>query len=333
MRYASSLLLVALLSVASAKAADKRFYQVIDADGRVQMVEIPADKPVNGSDDASAGTSGFGEGEAPTESSPAVQSPGDSDRRVAPPESDTTSEARGLSDEVSPSDYVDSEVLDRSGFNPESRKRFYILDDGSGNSVRIEESDGQLRGFDPGSPSFYQLPKEGRGTPITAPLQEITDAERLSPLFAFGGCLSPEQLQLASGLAKSAPKSVFVDRKSWQFVGEGQPVLVLSVPGTGLRRLSVSSYSLKSRKPEFFMPVIAYADEKGCVIRASVAGYFDERHDATKTRHPRLSGPIIMLSSERYLLVVLPRRPLANLPAELDQSELGELLFEIGNNE
>lgn len=328
---------VALLSVASAGAADKNFYQVIDADGRVQLIEMPVEGAAAQSRDGSSEAGGSSSpvkqrGESPPgAASPSIDVPDASPSRSELP--GTVSVPAAQVDQSSPDEYVDSELLDRSGFNPQSRKRFYLLDDGSGNSVRIEESDGQLRGFDPGSPSFYQPPAADRGIPIGAPSQEVTDTATLEGLFAFGRCLSPEQLKMASGIAKETPRSVVVDRRSWQFVGEGQPVLMLSVPGDGLRRLGVSSYSRTSKKPSFFIPIIAYADEEGCVVRASITGYFDARHEATKTRHPRVSGPIIMLSSERYLLAVLPKRPIVGLPAGVEQSELGELLFEIGNNE
>ena len=58
------------------------------------------------------------------------------------------------------------------------------------------------------------------------------------------------------------------------------------------------------------MPVIAVADSKGCIVRALADRYFETWFAATKSRHHHLEGSLIMGSTERFVLVLLPRQEL-----------------------
>lgn len=302
-----------LASAAACAVAEQRFYQVIDAQGRMQTILAPENKPAA---DTSAPvieaevTERQSEGVMPedqpendnkeTPAAPLVehpqeaQSPGITD--AAPPEASGPDE-----------DYIDSEELERSNFNPTRKKRFYLLNDGMGS--RVEESDGQLSGAIENGPELFPQHTEAPFRVFDASSAEITDAVALKALFKDQSvCLDNKGLQKATALGRGIPQSVPIDRKTWGFVGAGGVVEIFKVGGEGLRKLTLHSYAKSDKKPAFVMPVIALADDKGCIVRALANEYFEMWYAATKTRHHRLEGSLIMASAERFVIVLLPRQ-------------------------
>lgn len=313
-----------LLCLATATVvAEQRFYQVIDAQGRMQTLMAPekmpeAEKPVEsqvkpdaepGTDDDVPATAGSGsEKEAAGEARPSVTAaPAAAAVRATP----------------APDEYVDSELLERTNFNPTNKKRFYVVNDGMGS--RVEESESQLNGTDEKAPAFFSADPVEPFTPVGMELIETVDEQVLKTLIkAHSFCLSEKELASASTLSRKSSFPVIIDRKTRQFLGAGGVVRVLRVSGDGLRKIGVSSYSKTERKPGFVIPVLAVANEKGCVIRAVPDGYFERRYVATKTRHERLEGSIIMMSAERFLLVVLPDPKQLKPASEIPRTDDGD---------
>lgn len=297
-------LALGLMSAAPA-FAEQRFYQFMDAQGRIQTVTLPdeTDPVVKKSEQ---------QPEAAKSDSPAA--PVD-----APARPETSVEAAATADvETSTEEsreYMDSEELERSNFNPEKKKRFYLLNDGIGN--RIEESGEAEGGNNPDARPMFMPPEE---TPeyfkvLQAAPVDVQAPEALLSLFAGMIHKSPDGKPLCLGkasrknvqvLSKDVSASVMIDSKTRYFLGSTGVVSVFSVAGEGLRDIRIRSISNSDRKPAFVEPVIAYANEAGCVIRATTNGYFEHWLPATNSRHPLLEGRLTMLSGERFLLVVLP---------------------------
>ncbi|HCT39714.1 MAG TPA: hypothetical protein DF427_00750 [Moraxellaceae bacterium] len=312
-----------LCLVTTAVVAEQRFYQVIDAQGRMQTIMAPESKPkAEKPAEPQSGSDVFAvEGKSDTDA-PATT--------VSVPENKAVDETRP-SEKVTPAaaatqatdEYVDSELLESTNFNPTNKKRFYVVNDGMGS--RVEESENQLAGTDGKEPTFFSAGPVEPFTPVVMELIETADEQVLKSLInAESFCLGEKELTGASTLSRNSSFSVIIDRKTRQFLGAGGVVRVLRVSGDGLRKLAVSSYSKTERKPGFVIPVLAMANEKGCVIRAVQDGYYERRYVATKTRHERLEGSIIMMSAERFLLVVLPDPKQLKPASEIPRTDDGD---------
>ncbi len=310
-------------SVASAEeATEQHFYQVFDENGRPQTIFIsdPEAKPSTGKKVV-----------APPASADQKQATGlpvlptqESLPAVPPPESILATPAAKPSEEGA---YLDSEVLESTNFNPELKKRFYVVTDGVG--TRVEESDGQLTGMSEGAPSLFPQKELAGGVPLTSTLIELTDPVEIQQLLGKQSLCTPQKdTKKAGRLTKGHSASVRVDDKTRHFAGVGSTLLILGVDGKGLRRLTLTSYSVSDKNPSFLMPVIAFADSAGCIIRAHPGGYFERRHEATKTRQHKAEGSIIMLSSERYVLILLPEEPQADRAEVVTLNRSGEITVE-----
>lgn len=304
---------VVLGLVAAAPAiAEQRFYQVMDAQGHIQTVVLPEK-----SEEAKSENDKPKEGTAP-DLAPHEASGTPQDGRAAregsafPAVSGKARESAGASEEQ---EYLDSEELERSGFNREKKKRFYLLNDGVGG--RIEESAGPEGGDSPNSSSMFMTtaaPLEYFKVLKSSP-SELHSQDDLQGVFKIGFkggsktgllCLDSKELKRSRVLSSDISDEVLINRKTWHFLGEGGVVSVFSVAGEGLRSISVQSMSHSDRNPAFAEPYFAYADANGCITRITTGGYFEHWLAATNARHPLLQGHLTMLSGDKYLLVVLP---------------------------
>jgi len=305
-----AVLALSLMAVAPA-IAEQRFYQVMDAQGRIQTVTLPdepANKPSSSSDAAPASS-------------------------VAPAVPAAPGTVSGV-EPVDTQEYLDSEELERSNFNPEKKKRFYLLNDGMGS--RIEESSGAEGGNQPDAMPMFMAPEKA---PVYVKVLHAAPVEVQAHdalLAVFNGSIrkSPEGKPLCLGkaahkkveaLTLDVSATVVIDSKARHFLEAGGVVSVFSVAGEGLRSITVQSVSHSDRKPAFVEPVFAYADAAGCVIRATAGGYFEHWLAATNSRHPLLEGRLTMLSGERFLLVVLPDGRTGSFASDFPSSTDGVL--------
>lgn len=329
------------LLVAAPALAEQRFYQVMDAQGRMQTIMLPDESAPGAKAESGKTESGKAEPEkaeaektepetGEQSNTPAAATPADPSATLLPaavpapvpdsvpgsvaPATPAAAGAPSGQESVDDQEYLDSEALERSNFNPEKKKRFYLLNDGMGS--RIEESDGAAGGDRPDAPLFM-APKE---TPAYVKVLHAApvDVQAHDALLAvFNGairkspegkplCLGKADRKNAQALAPDVSATVVIDSKARHFLGAAGVVSVFSVEGEGLRSIVVKSVSRSDRNPAFVAPVFAYADASGCVIRVTASGYFEHWLAATNSRHPLLEGRLTMLSGERFLLVVLP---------------------------
>lgn len=302
--YALIGLLFSSATAADTAASEQRFYQVIDENGRPQtiMISEKASKPSTEKKDTSVPAA-----EQQVLKPPQILQPQD----VISPPAPLTSViplAPSVPVQIDNDIYLDSEVLESTNFNPEKKKNFYVLEDGVG--TRIQESDGQLTGMAESSPSMFPQKEVAGGTALESSLIELTDPVAIQKLMGVHPLCMPQPDKKVTGvLSKGRSASARVNGQTRNFLDVGSSLLVLRVEGEGLRKLKLTSYSISEKNPSFLMPVIAFADSAGCIVRALPRGYFERRHEATKTRQHRVEGGFIMLSAEKYLLIVLPEKP------------------------
>lgn len=316
-------LVLCVCSVAAVAAAEQRFYQVIDAQGNVQTIELPprpASKPVP-SRSLSSPRQPSSEGStpvAPPPSTPAAPAAAAAAASVpVPSESDPAA--------ASEEGYVDSEVLESTNFNPERKKRFYVLDDALGS--RVEESDGTFS-----SPVYSGASAAEQRAEVAVATYRTTEREtrepaELSSAMGLGGlCLSRKQLEGAMPLKRGLPAPVVFDEKAKVFMRQANIAAAIRLPGEGLRKLLLSSYSRRQKHKAFFMPTLLFLGQDGCAVRMLSGSYFEREYAATKSRHPYVQGGLIISSDEQYLLMLVGEA--GSEPAPLPVAEFGEIVVE-----
>lgn len=312
-------LVMCLCSVAAFAAAEQRFYQVIDAQGNVQIIEMPASPAGKPAPSRSSPTPP--DTPAPDGGRPAVPQPAVPVAPVAPAPAISDSNPTADSEDG----YVDSEVLESTNFNPERKKRFYVLDDALGS--RVEESDGTFSSPVYSGPSDAAQPTGVTIASFTTTEVETRDRDELANALGLeGGCLARKQLDKGVAIKRGQTASVVFDEKAKVFMRHGRIAAVVDVQGEGLRKLLLSSYSRKERAKEFFMPVLVFLNRDGCAVRMLSGSYFEREYGATKSRHPYVQGGIIMSSDEQYLVMLVGER--ASMSAPFPVAEFGEIVVE-----
>lgn len=324
------LVLVSVLAAFPVLAAD-RFYQVIGPDGRPQMVLSPeVDKaadstPPSSAPAASAESAALADGQAPvTQPVPSAKKKGllnffrkakEAPKEGAEKAEPTASGALPLSDAPStpaapppgwaPYDsdsYLDSEALEKSEFNPEQKKRFYLLNDGTRMRAEEELSETSEPLFTPQTESsaparaFIELPDEF----------QTGDWKNESGYPEGQNCLGEDVLKKTKPLFESQLSGVILDKKALTFVKPGQVLESFELANHDGAWLIVRSYATTARKPSYARPVIVLADRKGCVQR-TLTGYFRWHYAATKTRYSELEGEIKLAPHEVLVFVVVPK--------------------------
>lgn len=266
-----------LLFCANAGAAPQ-FYQVIDPDGRIRIIE-GADRP----------------------SDPPRDDPQAPASTTAPiPERAPASNSDPVRRSLEGDSYLDSEQFEESGFNPERKKRFFILPDTSGTQVQEVESGLPVA---PVSASFPEPPAQ--------PHRVLEDRLKSMPLTddvlrsRLGGARCLDLGEKYAPLQPSRMAEVVIDRRVRHFIAPGQLVEAFALGAHGVAELHVQSHSVRLRDPSYVEPLIALAGNDGCVTRV-VSGYLRRAYAATQSRHPRLEGGITLLPGESYVLVVMP---------------------------
>ncbi|MDP2228180.1 MAG: hypothetical protein Q8J78_11975 [Moraxellaceae bacterium] len=275
---------LALLLFSTSAVAEKQFYQIVEPGGRVRTIEYPS------APDAPPATS--------------VQT------LPVPPSRPSVAKLPAAPKTLEGEEYMDSEQLERQGFNPQKKKRFFVLKGVMGTQIEESLSDDADAPLAPllkvDVPELFEsLPDRFEMLPA--------DGETATRLSLASRCLSAERRASAQPLLEGAQeRSVSFDKKARQFVKAGDVVAAFVLtPAVG--ELVVTSYSSRSKSPGFVEPLVAFAGSDGCATRL-VSGYFSRRYPATNSRHQRLEGRITLLPDEHFVLFVMP----ASTPAEQD---------------
>ena len=277
------LYLLALLTVVPMLAnAEERFYQVMDANGRMQTVRQPADETdkKEGRKNSEAGSDQVVK-KTKSGQKKEVPAPGSVLPAYAPYDGDS---------------YLDSEVMDAS-HQKSDRKNFFILNDGVGQ--RIESTDGLQE-------TGVAVPQVTDNVRDYIELQDISLRRPVSrAVNVKNGCLSRAQLAQSADLQASQLADVLFDGKVLNYVRSGQLLKTYQIAGVGIKTLTLRSYARTDDAPDFVMPLIGFADEKGCITRIE-DGYFQRFYRATKSKHAMLEAGLILHADDAYVLVIVP---------------------------
>lgn len=295
-----------LLSLGQAQA-EQRFYQVVDPDGHIRIIKQPDEpssdsKPVMSS--APSSVSADKTPAAPDAAAPSPQKPQDASAKPMKP---------ALYDGDS---YMDSEALEGSGFNPEQKKHFFIINDGAGS--RIEDRSADTEGQPATSDASVRVEEQEKGYPLPDEYAEDVLPANLDGRIAGlkNGCFTADTRKHADLLAQGRYSSLLIDRRTLSFAGASGVLQGYKLTGLGIRNLTVVSYAKKEDAPVYSRPLIVFSNADGCAIRV-VESYFQMQYPATKTRHAMLQGKITIHADDAYVFIVAPEaarkaQPLSN---------------------
>lgn len=278
------------LCAASVALAEERFYQVIDASGRMQLIR-------EGIDEKAVEKSAEEKSDSPrsraTDVSPSVSAEKFDETAPAPAlvkASPSSPYAVYESDE-----YIDSEVMDES-HRSNDKKRFVILSDGVGQ--RIENMSGTNEAFSaPLSTAISENYVALKNTYVPLPIVSAKDIR--------GGCLSEPQMNAAQLLPVGRISDIVFDKRLANYIAAGELVQTYRIRGHGARTVFLRSYAKTDLEPSFIVPLLAFADAKGCIDRVADS-YFQRFYPETKSRHPLLEASLVMHSEDTYLLFIMP---------------------------
>lgn len=282
--------LMALCAMSVAKA-EERFYQFIDASGRIQTIRQDVPQDAAEKDERSA--SGAGSAPVPTP-----------EKQFAPAAMPMPAKAKSTQKSEPPyaaydgDEYLDSEVMDDShAMSAPARKRFYVVNDGVGQ--RVENMDGAAEGFAvPAVAASDEVDYiELRDEYMQPSDVKISDVE--------SGCLSSAQVKSAKALELGKLADLVFDKQLANYVKAGHLAETYRIEGRGFRSVSLRSYARTDIDPAFAMPLIAFASEKGCITRIA-DGYFQRYFPATKSKHAMLEASLVLHSDDVYVLLVMP---------------------------
>lgn len=309
-----SLLGIAVMVLASTvSAGDEKFYPILGADGRVQVIKTPTDT------DGSA--------------KPKVATKAEPDRSLAQ-KIEPTAEATKADFRAEVTDdseeYVDSEALEKQQQSESSEKsRFYIVNDELGS--HIDEGDGANDGPEESvravtstesGPEDFRTVDEG--------LTVVATEDALAGLPGLPRCLDQEAISAAGDLAQNESEMLVIDKRTYSFLKAPGIAATYHLGGEGLRSIVASSFSKTDRKPSFLHPFLAFFDTQGCLIRV-VGNFYESFYRATEKRHPMLKAGLTVHAEEAFMLVLMPGsdeiESVASLPYKY--SRVGQLKFKL----
>jgi hypothetical protein len=304
---------VCFLALASQAAAqEEKFYPVISADGRVQVITAPADKEKVAKVKKARQEKAIAE--------PVAGSLPPDARKVAP-----SSRAGAAYDS---DQYVDSELLDNQEPGKLEKKRFYIIPDELGTQVN---QDGMaFTPTDESSPVFDDPPVEERFRSIDENPEVLAGDLAVSAFPGLPQCLGKDDFLTVKDMLVGEPESLLIDKGIYGFLKSPGIVALYRLPGEGLRTVVASSYSRTDRKPGFVHPYLAFFDGQGCLTRV-ISNFYESLYPENQRRHPMLRANLAVHSEESYMVVLVPKetqtKSVASLPYQY--SRFGQLKFTV----
>lgn len=292
-----SLLLGAAL-FASEGYAEERFYQVIDASGRLQVIkgDVLEDKrDARPELSGSSGTAAVKPG--------ALPEPGGDAKSPASATGSSSEKGEVKAPVKAPyaaydgGEFVDSEQMDVS-HQQQGRDKFYVVSDSAGTRYeRISEGDGAV------SP----LPSSDV-TSERAYIELKNDYRLLQDISAVNSgslCFSEKQVKNGEELQAGKSRDVAFTKGVRGFVRPLAAVQLYRVVGEGFGSLHVRSYAAKDIEPEFVKPLLGFADASGCLTRV-VDGYFQRYYEPTVSKHSMLEANLALHAEDAFVILIMP---------------------------
>jgi hypothetical protein len=281
-----ALLLIALVSALPCMTnAEERFYQIMGADGRMQVIREPV--PDKSSVDASA--------------SPLQPSSASSDIKGQAMEPTPQNQSKKLIEVYAPydgEDYVDSDAMDavHEGADNGAKKHFYVIPDGIGQRVE---------GMSDEVPQAF-VPDDALPAQRYVDLKQATTSRDISQIQGLeSGCLLAADKENAKILQVGKLGDVVFDRRLANYVRPGEVVQLYRLEKPGLGSATIKSYAMKDNEPAFALPLLAFADKNGCVSRIDDA-YFQRFYPADRYKRAMLEARLLVHVDDAFVLVIMP---------------------------
>ncbi len=250
----------ALLLVAAIPAVADQYYPVMDADGKVHLMARPdapstgvVQKPTAPAQDAEAG-----HGAAAAQVSPGVQ------------------------EDLS---YQSSEELEKNGYRPKGKQRFYYFSDHSMGLAPIVS--------DKGVPVMAPAVESPTADDIAKPSPEYQALSRSDTLGLLGlkeECLPRKVIRRAVSLKDALSLSV---SDPLQPSDEANPDLVVDTrKGGEAVAFRLRSFASKKRSPSFYIPAPVFLDHKGCVL-GGAWNYWTQHKPASQVSYEMIDGLLL----------------------------------------
>ncbi|RZU44874.1 hypothetical protein EV700_1675 [Fluviicoccus keumensis] len=267
-----------------AGAADK-FYPTIGTDGRLQVIRAPAQQPVSPPPAS----------KDPSSSAGVVQGK----PVIVPPKSDATAGSSSGKDQLEGESYLTSEQLERKGYKPEGKNRFYYLPDGGPGHTPIESDEG--------------IPIPSGQTAKSEPA--FTEAVRPSPNYQS---LQPaEVLKLQPELAKCLTQKVLRHSRKIREINRlsiEEPISISDTDADVLINLSdlqesairIRSYSVSMAVPAYYVPFPVWFDRQGCVM-AGAWNFWVNEVPGTDYKYGLIESVLVQPGGAHYLGFYFPK--------------------------
>lgn len=281
--------LLLLVSPVVSAAAD-RVYPAVGADGRIQLIHSDASPDDKVKPDAEAKKSPEAKSINPKEGESQGKEPEAGNKRSITESGET---------------YQTSEVLEREGYRPDGKNRFYYIPDGNGH-MTIESNAGIPVWSSPsGSESRSDTPEQVKASPNYM----VLEASRLgNVLSGLDRCLNAKLLKKARKISEIRRLSVEAPLSD---ADQLQPDYLFSVGDLHDFAVRAVSYATAITKPGYYVPLPVWFDSKGCPL-AGVWNYWTTDFPGTDFRFSSIESVMISPSNVAYLGFYNP--PSSGLP-------------------
>lgn len=302
MRTSRAMILIAFLPCLV--SAEERFYQVMGADGRMQLIHDAA--PANSATPQAD--------KAPVDAGVVVDGKSEVLGKKSKP-------SNKLLDVYAPYDsekYVDSDAMDEAheSAGNGARQHFYVIPDGVGQRIEGMTEEAPVAPVATVSEDAHFVDLRQSHTP-----RAISEVRGLQ-----SGCLLEQNKIKAKPLAEGQLGDLVFDKRLANHVQSGEIVELYRLDTPGLRSATIKSYAMTDDEPAFVLPLVAFADKNGCVSRVDDA-YFQRYRSASRYKHAMLEATLVLHVDDVYVLVVMPgeRKNSAGAKLEYRVSSIGRV--------
>lgn len=211
--------------------------------------------------------------------------------------------------------YIDSDALIKRQSEQPAKKRFYYIPTGA---LGEKVLDGEDKAVD--LPPTPQQPKQE--IKFSPEYQIITKEALLSKLQNLS-LYCQQTKRLSSSRIFKASNALWVDQSDFS---ANQPDKILSLEKALLASdvVRISSFANSQKKPKFYLPIIVFLDEQGCVLEGAWQ-YWSHAKAATDNQYSAVDGLLTLPASSKYILLYPPDE---QLKVSLPLKNHGSLLIE-----
>ncbi|WP_297923991.1 putative pilus assembly protein FilE [uncultured Agitococcus sp.] len=211
--------------------------------------------------------------------------------------------------------YIDSDTLIKQQSEQPAKKRFYYVPTGALGEKILE---GEHKTVE--STTTPQAPKQE--IKFSPEYQIITKEALLSKWHNLSSYCQQTKRLKPSRLFK-ASNALWIDKSDFS---ANQPDKILSLEKNLLTAevVRISSFANSQKKPKFYLPIIVFLDEQGCVLEGAWQ-YWSYAKAANDNQYSAVDGLLTLPTSSKYILLYPPDE---QVKISLPLQNYGSLLIE-----